>query len=113
IVAQIALTTVLPVPLIGVGGGVARNTPAGFPAEAFLTATLAIDRFDGVAASGDTVPAVRAARLEERYRALADRLRQDPGVLDVTYADQMPQLTPSNWRAIKMDSSPAAEQREG
>ena len=57
-----------------------------------------MDRFDGVAASGDTVPAVRAARLEARYRALADRLRQDPGVLDVTYADQMPQMH-SRWNA--------------
>ena len=111
IVAQIALTTVLPVPLIGVGAGVARNTPAGFPAEAFLTATLEIDRFDGVAASGDTVPAVRAARLEARYRALADRLRQEPGVLDVTYADQMP-LMRTRWRGIKMDPGPVAESSE-
>src|SRR5206468_4469780 len=76
IVAQIALTTVLPVPLLGVGGDFRRNTPAGFRAEAFLTAGLAIDRFDGAAASGDTLPAVRAMRLETRYRALADRLRQ-------------------------------------
>jgi hypothetical protein len=52
IVAQIALTTMLPVPLIGVGAPVTRK--AGFPAEAFLTAKLAIDRFDGVEASGDT-----------------------------------------------------------
>ena len=113
IVAQIALTTVLPVPLLGVGAGVTRNIPAGFPAEAFLTATLEIDRFDGVAASGDTVPAVRAARLEARYRALADRLRQEPGVLDVTYADQMPQLITSNFRAIEMDPGPAAAPGEG
>ncbi|HYY43038.1 MAG TPA: ABC transporter permease, partial [Pyrinomonadaceae bacterium] len=111
IVAQIALTTVLPVPLIGVGGGVARNTPAGFPAEAFLTATLEIDRFDGVAASGDTVPAARAARLEARYGALAARLRQEPGVLDVTYADQMP-LMRTRWRGIKMDPGPVAESSE-
>src|ERR1044071_6909357 len=108
IVAQIALTTVLPVPLLGVGADVTREYVAGFPAEAFLTATLEIDRFDGVAASGDTVPAVRAARLEARYRALADRLRQEPGVLDVTYADQMPQLITSNFRAIEMDPGPAA-----
>ena len=60
-----------------------------------------MDRVDGVAASGDTVPAVRAVRLEARYRALADRLRQDPGVLDVTYADQMPQLT--NRAALHQD----------
>ncbi|HEU0053781.1 MAG TPA: ABC transporter permease, partial [Longimicrobium sp.] len=53
IVAQIALTTMLPVPLLGVGGDFARKTPAGFAAEAFLTATLEIDRFDGAAASGD------------------------------------------------------------
>jgi putative ABC transport system permease protein len=112
IVAQVALTTVLPVPLLGVGADVTRHTPAGFPAEEFLTATLAIDRFDGVAASSDTVPAVRAVRLEARYRALADRLRQEPGVLDVTYADQMP-LMRHGWKAIEMDPGPAAEHREG
>ncbi len=111
IVAQIAFTTLLPWPLLGLGGAIGNDTPAGFPAEAFLTATLEMDRFDGVAASGDTVPAVRAARLEARYRALADRLRQDPGVLDVTYADQMPQLTEGR-HFIKMDPGPAAEQSE-
>ena len=72
-----------------------------------------MDRFDGVAASGDTVPAARAMRLEARYRALVDRLRQDPGVLDVTYADQMPQLITSSFRAIRMDSGPAAKPGEG
>jgi predicted permease len=112
IVAQIALTTMLPVPLLGVGADVLRDTPAGFPAEAFLTATLEMDRFDGVAAGGDTLSAVRAARLETRYRALADQLRQEPEVLDVTYADQMPQVT-TRWRTIKMDSGPAAEPSEG
>jgi predicted permease len=108
IVVQIAFTTLLPWPLLGLGGDIGGDTPAGFPAEAFLTATLEIDRFDGVAASGDTAPAVRAVRLETRYRALADRLRQEPGVLDVTYADQMPQLITSNFRAIEMDPGPAA-----
>jgi len=108
IVAQIAVTTMLPVPLIGVGADFTRETPAGFPAETFLTATLAIDRFDGQAASGDTVPALRAARLEASYRALADRLRQEPGVLDVTYADQMP-LMRTRWRGIELDPGPAAQ----
>jgi predicted permease len=111
IVAQIALTTMLPVPLIGVGGEFARNTPAGFPAEAYFTATLAIDPFDGAAASSDTVPAVRAARLEARYLALADRLRQEPGVLDVTYADQLP-LMRHRWNGIELDPGPAAEHSE-
>jgi putative ABC transport system permease protein len=113
IVAQIALTTLLPWPLIGLGGEVLRqDTPAGFPAEAFLTAALEMDRLDGVAASGDTVPAMLSARLEARYLAFADRLRQEPGVLDVTYADQMPQLTQGR-HFIKMDPGPAAEPGEG
>ncbi len=109
IVAQVALMTMLPVPLLGVGADVTRDTPAGFPAEEFLTATLALDRLDGVAASSDTVPAVR---LEARYRALADRLREEPGVLDVTYADQMP-LMRLGWKPIEMDPGPAAERGEG
>ena len=113
IVAQIAFTTLLPWPLLGFAGGrLGEDTPAGFPAEAFLTATLEVDRLDGVAASGDTVPAARAARLEARYRALADRLRQEPGVLDVTYADQMPQLIEGR-NFIKLDPGPAAEPSEG
>ena len=107
IVVQIALTTLLPWPLLGLAGDFGSDTPAGFPAEAFLTATLEMDRLDGVAASGDTVPAARAARLEARYRALADRLRQDPGVLDVTYADQMPQFIDGR-NFINIDSGPAA-----
>jgi putative ABC transport system permease protein len=111
IIAQVALMTMLPVPLLGVGADFARKIPAGFPAEAFLTATLAIDRFDGVAASSDTLPAARAVRLETRYGALADRLRQEPGVLDVTYADQMP-LMRLGWKGIEMDPGPAAEHSE-
>src|SRR5690606_17531074 len=57
IVAQIALTTILPVPLLDVGRDFTRKTPAGFPAEQFLTATLAMNPFDGAAASKDTVSA--------------------------------------------------------
>jgi hypothetical protein len=110
IVAQIALTTVLPVPLLGVGSDFVepRNKPAGFAADQFLTATLALDRLDGVAAIGDTVPAARAAQLEARYTALADRLRLEPGVLDVTYADQMP-LMRIRWNVIEAEGSPPNE----
>ncbi len=111
IVAQIALTTMLPVPLLGVGADYARVTPAGFPAEEFLTATLEMDRHDAGAVDGDAEPHVRAARLEERYLALADRLRQEPGVLDVTHADQMPVMR-HKWTGIMMDPGPVAAQSE-
>ena len=109
IVAQIALTTVLPVPLAEVGGAFvdARNMSAGFAADAFLTATLALDRLDGVAASGDTLPTARAARLEAHYGSLADRLRLEPGVVDVTYANALP-LMRLRWTTIEVDSGPAA-----
>jgi hypothetical protein len=90
---------------VGAGFVHARNTQAGFAADEFLTATLALDRLDGAAASGDTVPAVRAARIDARYRALADRLRQEPGVLDVTYADQLP-LMRLRWNVIEAEGSP-------
>lgn len=112
IVVQIALTTLLPWPLIGLAPDVTRKAPAGFAAESFLTATLKMDRFDGTAANADTSQAARAERLESRYRALFDRLRQDPAVLDVTYADQMPQGTRGR-RGIKLDAGPALEQSPG
>ena len=112
IVVQIALTTMLPWPLVSLAPDVTRKAPAGFAAESFLTATLKMDRFDGAAANGDTVQATRAARLESRYRALVDRLRQDPAVLDVTYADQMPQGIRGR-RGIKLDAGPALEESPG
>ncbi|MGV3710240.1 MAG: ABC transporter permease [Gemmatimonas sp.] len=111
IVAQIAFTTLLPWPLLGVAGNFGSETPAGFKAESFLTATLAMDRFDGVESDDDTVAEARALRLESRYNALADRLRQDPGVLNVTYADQMPQFTRGR-NLIAMDAGPVAEQHK-
>lgn len=111
IVVQIALTTLLPWPLIGLGGDFGKPTPAGFSAESFLTATLAEDRLDGAAEIGDTIPAVRAARLETHYRALVDRLRQDPVVVDVTYANQMPQAIDGR-NFIVLDEGPAAPYTE-
>src|SRR5690606_20178488 len=107
IVAQIALTTILPVPLIGVGADATREMPAGFPAAEYLTATLSIDAPEGLAESADEPPGERAARLQSRYYALADRLRQEPEVLDVTYADQLPVMR-HRWRGIDMDPGPAA-----
>lgn len=111
IVVQIALTTLLPWPLIGLGGDFGKSTPAGFKEESFLTATLAVDRLDGGAEIGDTIPSARAMRLETRYRALVDRLRQDPQVVDVTYANQMPQAIDGR-NFIVMDAGPATPYSE-
>lgn len=102
VVAQVALMTLLPVPLLGVGADVTRGVPAGFAADEFLTATLAIDRSDGTASE---------STLEQSYRKLADRLMREPGVLGVTYADQLPGMR-TGWRGIVMDSGPAAAHSE-
>lgn len=107
IVAQIALTTMLPVPLIGVGADATRETPAGFPADEYLTATIALDITDAATSAGDSTRGARATRLETSYRALADRIRQEPEVLGVTYANQLPPMR-HRWRGIEMDAGPAA-----
>src|SRR5690606_41779277 len=88
-----------------------RRPRRGVPAEPARTATVAMDPGGGVAATTDTVPAVPGARLEERYRQLADRLRREPGVLGVTYADQMPVMR-HQWGGIWMDPGPAAAHSE-
>jgi putative ABC transport system permease protein len=109
IVAQIALTTTLPMLTSVLRDDFLklRDTPAGFAAEEFLTAMLALDRADGAAAGADTMPLARAARLEARYRLLADRLESEPGVLGVTYANALPLMDhPIDW--IEMDSGPVA-----
>ncbi len=109
IVAQIALTATIPFVTSFLRNDYVRqrDVSAGFAAEQFLTAMLALDRADGAAAGADTMPAMRAARLEARYRTLVDRLESEPGVLGVTYADRMPLMYHPNDR-IEMDSGPVA-----
>jgi hypothetical protein len=109
IVAQIAFTVILPVVTNFVRQDYVRyrDTPAGFAAEEFLSATLGLDRLDGATAGGDTTPALRAARFERDYRLLADRLRAEPGVTDVTYANRLPLMDPSPLM-IEMDAGPLA-----
>jgi putative ABC transport system permease protein len=109
IVTQIALTTTLPFLTSFIRSDYVkqRDTPAGFAAEQFLTAMVTLDRADGAAAGADTMPAVRAARLEARYRTLADRLESEPAVLGVTYANRMPLMYHEIAR-IEMDSLPVA-----
>jgi len=112
IVAQIALTATIPFVTSFLRNDYVRqrDVSAGFAAEQFLTAILALDRTDGAAASADTMPAVRAARLEARYRTLVDRLESEPGVMGVTYGDRMPLMYHPNDR-IEMDPGPVAPRR--
>ncbi|HEV8215170.1 MAG TPA: ABC transporter permease, partial [Gemmatimonadaceae bacterium] len=109
IVMQIALTVMFPFVTSFMRDDYVRqrDMPAGFAADQFLTAILALDLADGVAAGADTMPAARAARLEARYRTLADRLESEPGVIGVTYANRLPLMYHPPVR-IEMDSGPVA-----
>jgi hypothetical protein len=107
IVIQIALTVMFPFVTSFMRDDYLRqrNVPTGFAADQFLTATLALDLTSG--ADVDTIPAVRAARLETRYRMLIDRLESEPGVIGVTYANRLPLMYHPPLR-IEMDSGPVA-----
>jgi len=109
IVMQIALTVMFPFVTSFMRDDYVRqrDMPAGFAADEFLTAILALDLADGAAAGADTMPAARAARLEARYRTLADRLESEPGVIGVTYANRLPLMYHPPIR-IEMDSGPVA-----
>ena len=110
IVVQIALTVMFPFVTSFMRDDYVhqRDMPAGFAADQFLTAVLALDLADGAAAGADTLPAARAARLEARYRALAERLESEPGVIGVTYANRLPLMYHPPVR-IEMDSGPVAQ----
>jgi predicted permease len=109
IVAQVALTVILPFVTSAIRGDFVRmrDTPPHFAADQFLSAALSLDRLDGPAAGGDTTPAARAARFDARYRMLADRLMTEPGVLGVTYANRLP-LMDHPPRMMEIDAGPAA-----
>ena len=89
IVAQIALTATIPFVTSFLRDDYVqlRDTSAGLRRGGVSHGDLALDRADGAAAGADTMPAARAARLEARYRTLADRLESEPGVIGVTYAE--------------------------
>jgi hypothetical protein len=110
IVVQIALTVMFPFVTSFMRDDYVhqRDMPAGFAADQFLTAILALDLADGAAAGADTLPAARAARLEARYRALAERLESEPGVIGMTYANRLPLMYHPPVR-IEMDSGPVAQ----
>jgi predicted permease len=109
IVVQIAMTATLPLVTTFIREDMMNvlDVHAGFAADRFLTAVLALDPGDGAAAAGDTLPAARAARFERLYRTLADRLQNEPGVVGVTYGDRLPFMYHLS-RAIEMDAGPIA-----
>ena len=93
IVTQVAFTVAFPVVLYVERWELRRiqSFDVGFAAEHFLGVKVEMDHPDG---SGAKVDSVAASARGERYGAALERLRQrlvaEPGVLGVTFVDQMP-----------------------
>jgi putative ABC transport system permease protein len=107
IVAQIAVTLGLPVVAFNQIRGVAdiRGMTADFPAAAFLSARIALDREPPSGA--DTSLAAFVARRQAIVRELERRMLAEPGVVGVTLADRLPRMEHPPHK-IEVDSGGAA-----
>jgi predicted permease len=104
IVTQVALTVAFPAiawveqrQLVRI-----RDFPAGFAAEAYLTARLAMD--EGMPGATGGAPRARFAAALEATR---QRLAAEPGVLGVTFVDRLPR-TGHVERYVELDGEPPA-----
>jgi putative ABC transport system permease protein len=111
--AQVAFTLLF----VPAAVGVFTNSPlhdesrwAAFPTERYLTFRLSMD--NEAVAGERNVPDDRqiGARRARAYEALADRLREQPGVTHVTHGDRLPTMSPE-WVAVEMEQDGAPPAR--
>jgi putative ABC transport system permease protein len=83
---------------------------APFPSERYLTFRLSMD--NEALAGEHGVPDVGqiGARRARAYEELAGRLREEPGVMQVTHGDRLPTMSPE-WVAVEMEQDVAAPAR--
>jgi putative ABC transport system permease protein len=109
--AQVACTLLVVPAAVGIFTNALneKSSWAAFPTERYLTFRLSMD--DEALAGGQRVPDDRqiAARRAVAYEEFARRLRQEPGVTEVTLGDRLPTTAPE-WVAVEMerDGAPAA-----
>lgn len=107
IIAQIAVTLGFPAVAFNVARDAVdiRAMVADFPAAEFLSARIALDREP--APGADTSLAAFVARRQAAVNELARRLRAEPAVLGVTFADRLPRMNHLP-HMIEVDSGGAA-----
>jgi predicted permease len=112
--AQVALTLLFVPAAVGVFTTSLRgqSMSAAFPTERYLTFRLRMDnealaRERGVPDDGQI-----GARRARAYEDLAGRLREEPGVTQVTHGDRLPTMSPE-WVAVEVeqDGAPPARLR--
>jgi putative ABC transport system permease protein len=112
IAAQVAFTLLCLPAAVGIAANLLRDQPASteFPAERYLTFRLSMD--DEALAGEPGVPddGQIAVRRTRAYDALASRVREEPGVSQVTHGDRLPTMAPE-WVAVEMEQDGAPPAR--
>ena len=83
---------------------------AAFPTERYLTFRLTMDNEALAGERGVPDAGQIGARRARAYEALAGRLREEPGVTDVTHGDHLPTNAP-DWVAVEMEQDGASPAR--
>jgi hypothetical protein len=110
--AQVAFTLLFVPAAVGIYTNSLKNesTWAAFPSERYLTFRLTMDNEALAGERGVPDDGQIGARRARAYEALAGRLREEPGVTDVTFADRQ-FGTPPDWVALEMEQDGAAPAR--
>jgi hypothetical protein len=87
-----------------------RTRSREFPAEHYLSFRLTMDNEALAGEGGVPDDAQIAGRRARAYEEFATRLREEPGVTNVTYGDSLPTMNP-DWVAVEMEQDGAAPAR--
>jgi predicted permease len=110
--AQVACTLLFVLAAVGIYTTSRNNqsTWAAAPTERYLTFGLRIDNEALAGEQGVPDDGQIAARRARAYEDIAGRMREQPGVTDVTYGDRLPTSSP-DWVAIEMEQNGAPPAR--
>jgi putative ABC transport system permease protein len=110
--AQVAFTLLFVPAAVGIFTNTLhdQSRPAAFPSERYLTFRLGMDNEALAGERGVPDDGQIGARRARAYEELAGRLREEPGVTQVTYGDRLPTMPPE-WVAVEMEQDGAPPAR--
>jgi len=110
--AQVAFTLLFVPAAVGIFTNTLQEKSrwAAFPTERYLTFRLSMDNEALAGEHGVPDEKQVAARRALAYEGLAGRLREEPGVTEVTLGDRLPG-TPGDWAPLEMEQAGAPPAR--
>jgi predicted permease len=110
--AQVAFTLLFVPAAVGVFTNTLQDQSrsAPFPSERYLTFRLSVDNEALAGEQGVPDDEKIGARRARAYEGLAGRLREEPGVTQVTHGDRLPTMSPE-WVAVEMEQDSALPAR--